>query len=251
MYAAYRDSTGRLFVGRTPVDVRDGDVTRLSIAISSGGTLETQVVIEGSADPPIRLDSLQLEPRKTDTTPISIPTGQRFDAAGRVVLDQSTGGFVAAFDTKTGKQMWRTAREATVGWGTPIAIRVVTRTHLVWSSPRGSPFIPSPIRYREHLYIVNDMQSIVTALEATSGNTAWQERLGVARREGFSASPVAMGGKVFFTNDEGETFVLRAGGKYELLHVNNIGERTLASPALVDGRWYLRTEGHLIAVGTR
>ena len=237
----------------------------------------------------------------------------------RVILyqDQRAGSFVAAFDARTGRQLWRTTRDATVGWGTPIAIRVgdhdelivhgqnrvqaynpdtgrelwrcngslqeviptpvvgygmlfcpsgragptlairpggqgdVTRTHLVWSSPRGSPFVPSPILFGEHLYIVNDMQSIVTALEASTGNTAWQERLGVARREGFSASPVAVDGKVFFTNDEGETFVLRAGRKYELLHTNNIGERTLASPALVDGRWYIRTESNLIAVGVR
>jgi hypothetical protein len=54
---------------------------------------------------------------------------------------------------------------------------------------------------------------------------------------------------VFFTNDDGETFVLRAGPKFELLHVNHIGERTLASPALVDGRWYVRTDGNLIAIG--
>jgi hypothetical protein len=53
---------------------------------------------------------------------------------------------------------------------------------------------------------------------------------------------------VFFTHDEGETFVLRAGPKFELLHVNNIGEETLASPALVDGRWYIRTGEHLIAI---
>ena len=48
----------------------------------------------------------------------------------------------------------------------------------------------------------------------------WQGRLGVAQREGFSASPVAVDGKVFFTNDEGETFVLKAGPTFELLHVN-------------------------------
>ena len=70
----------------------------------------------------------------------------------------------------------------------------------------------------------------------------WQGRLGVAQREGFSASPVAVDGKVFFTNDDGETFVLKAGPTFELLHVNSIGERTLASPALVDGRWYIRTD---------
>jgi outer membrane protein assembly factor BamB len=72
--------------------------------------------------------------------------------------------------------------------------------------------------------MVNDMASIVTCLEAATGRAVWQGRLGVAQREGFSASPVAADGKVFFTNDDGETFVLQAGPKFELLHVNRIGE---------------------------
>jgi outer membrane protein assembly factor BamB len=97
--------------------------------------------------------------------------------------------------------------------------------------------------------MVNDMAAVVTSFEAMTGRTMWQGRLGTARREGFSASPVALDGKLFFTNDDGETFVLRAGPKFELLHVNNIGEGTLASPALVDGRWYIRTERHLVAIG--
>jgi outer membrane protein assembly factor BamB len=235
----------------------------------------------------------------------------------RLILyqDQNQGSFIAAFDTKTGKDLWRTPRTARVGWGTPAAIHAsgrdeiivngqfavvaynpdngqelwrasgttnetvptpvvghglvfnssgragptlairpggsgdVTSSHLAWSSPRGSPFIPSPILVGDHLYMVNDMQSIVTTFNAASGQTAWQGRLGVARAEGFSASPVAFDGKVFFTNDEGETFVLRAGGTFDLLHTNAIGERTLASPALVDGKWYIRTEGNLFAIG--
>ena len=122
-------------------------------------------------------------------------------------------------------------------------------SHLVWSSPRGSPFAPSPILYGDYLYMVNDMASIVTCLDAVSGRSLWQGRLGVAQREGFSASPVAVDGKVFFTNDEGETFVLRAGPKFELLHVNQIGEATLASPALVDGLWCIRTDRSLLAIG--
>ena len=77
----------------------------------------------------------------------------------------------------------------------------------------------------------------------------WQQRLGVATREGFSASPVGVDGKVFFTNDEGETFVLRAGPKFELLHVNKLDATVLASPALVDGRWYFRTDRDLVAIG--
>jgi outer membrane protein assembly factor BamB len=232
-----------------------------------------------------------------------------------VYQDQSSGSFIAAFDTRTGKRLWRTSRDATVGWGTPIAVHVgdhdeiivngqarvqaydpasgrelwscsgttyeviptpvvgyglvfcasgragptlairpggrgdVTRSHLAWTSPRGSPFVPSPILVGEYLYTVNDMASIVTCLEAATGRTVWQGRLGVARREGFSASPVSVDGKVFFTNDDGETFVLRAGPTFDLLHVNAIGERTLASPALVDGRWYIRTDRHLVAIG--
>jgi outer membrane protein assembly factor BamB len=97
--------------------------------------------------------------------------------------------------------------------------------------------------------MVNDMASIVTCLEATTGKVMWQGRLGVAQREGFSASPVAVDGKVFFTNDDGETFVLKAGPSFEMLRVNHLGESTLATPALVDGRWYFRTDRNLYAIG--
>ena len=235
----------------------------------------------------------------------------------RIIIfqDHSSGSFVAAFDSGTGEELWRTARQASVGWGSPIAIHVddhdeiivhsqyrvqaydpdtglelwrcngntfevvptpvvgygllfcssgragptmairpggtgdVTDSHLVWSSPRGSPFVPSPILYGDQIFMVNDMASIATSFDARTGETMWQGRLGVARREGFSASPVAVDGKVFFTNDNGETFVIRSGEEFELLHVNEIGERTLASPALVGGRWYIRTGENLIAIG--
>ena len=235
----------------------------------------------------------------------------------RVILyqDFDGGSFVAAFDSRTGKEMWRTPRRASVGWGTPVAVRVgtrdeivvssqaavtaydpdtgkelwvcdgnsfeviptpvvghglvfassgrvgptlairpggrgnVTRTHLAWMSPKGSPFVPSPIIHGDQLYTVNDMASIVTSFEAATGKVLWQGRLGVAQREGFSASPVAVDGKIFFTNDQGETFVLRAGPTFELLRTNRIGESTLASPALVDGRWYIRTDRSLFAIG--
>ena len=245
------------------------------------------------------------------------PAGSPLLYKDRLVLyqDQGRGSFIAAFDTQSGRPLWRTSRDAEVGWGTPIAIRVadhdeiivsgqrmvqaydpdtgrelwrcggnlweviptpvvgygmvfcssgragptlairpggkgdVTRSNLAWSSPRGSPFVPSPILYGGALFMVNDMSSIVTALDAMTGRVMWQGRLGTARSEGFSASPVAVDGKIFFTNDDGETFVLRAGPTFELLHVNRIGESTLASPALVDGRWYIRTAGNLVAIG--
>jgi outer membrane protein assembly factor BamB len=178
---------------------------------------------------------------------------------------------VQAYDPETGSELWHcngstveVIPTAVVGYGMlfcpsgragpTLAIRPggagdVTETHLEWTSPRGSPFVPSPILYEDNLYLVNDMQSIATALNARTGESVWQGRLGVARREGFSASPVAVDGKVFFTNDYGETFVLRAGDEFEILRVNELGEPVLASPALVDGRWYFRTASHLVAIG--
>lgn len=126
----------------------------------------------------------------------------------------------------------------------------VTDTHVVWTSPKGSPFVPSPILVGDYLYMMNDILSIVTSYEAKTGKLAFQGRLGTERKEGFSASPVAVDGKIFFTNDEGETFVLNAGSDFELLHVNRLNARTLASPALVDGRWYFRTENELICIGS-
>ena len=109
--------------------------------------------------------------------------------------------------------------------------------------------MPSPVLDGEYLYMINDITSIATAYRARTGELLWQGRLGRPRREGFSASPVVVAGTVFFTSDAGETYVLRSGESFELLHVNHLGERVLAAPALVDGRWYFRTEGYLLAIG--
>lgn len=125
----------------------------------------------------------------------------------------------------------------------------VTESHVAWSTPKGSSFVPSPLLLGEYLYTVNDMASIVTCHHARTGELVGQLRLGEAKREGFSASPVAVEGRIYFTNDDGETFVLNPAPDFRLLHVNRIGEQTLASPALVDGRWYVRTSGHLVAIG--
>jgi outer membrane protein assembly factor BamB len=197
-------------------------------------------------------------------TPIVISTGIRDEL---VVSSQRR---VAAYDPDSGRELW-TVRGMTfeviptpvVGHGLvfassgragpTLAIRPggsgdVTATHVAWSAARGSPFVPSGIIVGDLLYLVNDMQSILTVYEAATGTLVYQDRLGVAIREGFSASPVAVNGKVFFTNDDGQTFVVQAGRQFKLLHVNELGARTLASPALVDGVWYWRTESDLIAL---
>ena len=192
------------------------------------------------------------------------------DAGGRDELVVSSQRRVAAYDPDTGRELW-TVRGLTfeviptpvVGHGLvfassgragpTIAIRPggsgdVTATHVAWSTPKGSPFVPSGIVVGDLLYLVNDMQSVLTVYEATTGVLVYQARLGVAQREGFSASPVAVNGKVYFTNDDGQTFVVQAGREFKLLQVNELGARTLASPALVGGTWYWRTAGELMAI---
>jgi len=178
---------------------------------------------------------------------------------------------VRAYDPATGRELWSVRGNTmevipapVVGQGLlfcssgragpTFAIRPggkgdVTDTHVAWQTPRGSPFIPSPLAHGDYLYLINDMSAIATCLEAKTGNTVWQGRLGEAKREGFSASPTLVNGKVFFTNDDGDTFVLAAGREFKLLRTNSIGETMLATPALVDGTWYFRTAAHLIAVG--
>ena len=197
-------------------------------------------------------------------TAVVINTGERDEL---VVSSQRR---VAAYDPETGKELW-TVRGMTfeviptpvVGHGLlfassgragpTMAIRPggsgdVTATHVAWTSPRGSPFVPSGIVVGDLLYLINDMQSILTVHEAATGTLVYQNRLGVAQREGFSASPVHVNGKIFFTNDDGQTFVVEAGRSFKLLHVNELGARTLASPALVDGTWYWRTDEALLAI---
>jgi outer membrane protein assembly factor BamB len=127
----------------------------------------------------------------------------------------------------------------------------VTESHVAWTSPRGSPFVPSAIVHGDLLYMINDMQSILTALDARSGDAVYQERLGQPIREGFSSSPVAVGDKMFFTNDLGQTFVVQAGRAFTLIRVNELHAQVLASPALVDGTWYWRTDRALLAIGKR
>jgi outer membrane protein assembly factor BamB len=178
---------------------------------------------------------------------------------------------VAAYDPQTGKELW-TVRGMTfeviptpvVGHGfvfcssgragPTFAIRPggtgdVTTTHVAWSAARGSPFVPSGLVHGDLLYLINDMQSVLTAYEAKTGAVVYQSRLGEPTREGFSSSPVAIGDKLFFTNDQGQTFVVSAGREFKLLRTNTLPGSVLASPALVDGVWYWRTDSELIAIG--
>jgi outer membrane protein assembly factor BamB len=92
--------------------------------------------------------------------------------------------------------------------------------------------------------MANDV-GVLTAVDAATGERVWQERV-----EGvFSASPVGGAGHVYFVSENGDTIVVRAGRKPQIVARNPVGERSLASPAIANGRVFLRTDEHVIAIG--
>ena len=121
----------------------------------------------------------------------------------------------------------------------------VTKTHVRWSKKtKDGGYVPSPVASDGRFYVVND-DGIGSCWDAATGKQLWKERLGGHQ----SGSGVVAGGNVYFTDDEGVTFVLKAGPEFELVSRNPIGERCYSSPAFSDGAIFLRGEKHLYCVG--
>lgn len=120
----------------------------------------------------------------------------------------------------------------------------VTNSHVVWSEPRGAPFVPSAIVVAGRYYLVDD-GGIASCLRARDGKLLWRSRLPGR----YSASPVAADGKIYFSNEEGETTVLRSGvDRFEQLARNPLGQPVHASPALSQGKLLIRTARQLMCV---
>jgi outer membrane protein assembly factor BamB len=123
----------------------------------------------------------------------------------------------------------------------------VTRSHVVWSFNSG-PDVPTPVTDGQYFYVVRD-NGVMFCLDAKTGKTIYGPvRLPSAT---YSGSPVLADGKIYVTNEDGVTSVVRAGPKFELLGRNDFGEYTLSSPAVSDGQIFIRTESALYAVGRR
>jgi outer membrane protein assembly factor BamB len=120
----------------------------------------------------------------------------------------------------------------------------VAKTHVAWKEKRALPEVPSPLCYRGHLYLVKN-GGIVSCFDAKTGKLAYRKRLGGPGM--YYSSPVAGDGKVYVASDEGVVTVIEAGENGRLLAKNDLGEPIRATPAIVDGKLYVRTEGHLYA----
>jgi outer membrane protein assembly factor BamB len=239
-----------------------------------------------------------------------------------VQADIQKNSFIAAYDIKTGKLAWKTAREEMPSWGTPTVYEGAQRSELItngtkairgydpatgkelwrltpnseittptpivahdlifvtagyppvqpiyaiklgasgdislkdgkesnefiaWSKQRGGPYMPTPLVYGDLLYTCSN-NGVLTAYNAKTGERVYQERLGGTGAP-FTASPVASDGKLYFSSEDGDIFVVKAGPKYEFLSKNPVGEVLMATPAVSDGLIIVRGLNHLFAFG--
>jgi outer membrane protein assembly factor BamB len=116
--------------------------------------------------------------------------------------------------------------------------------NIVWRAPREASYVPSILYYQGLVYVTNEV-GVVLCSDAEAGKRVWQHPLGGI----FFASPVAGDGKIYMVSETGETYVLQAGRGPVVLATNDIGERLMASPAISNGKIYLRSDGTLYAIG--
>lgn len=115
---------------------------------------------------------------------------------------------------------------------------------IAWMSPLIKPHVVTPLVYHNQLYVCSD-NGVLATFDATSGENGFRARLG--QGTSFSASPVAADGRIYFASEDGDVYVVRAGGEFELLARNPVGEVIIATPALSDRSIFIRGLNHLFA----
>jgi outer membrane protein assembly factor BamB len=130
----------------------------------------------------------------------------------------------------------------------PTGLGNVTRTHVVFNlekMTRGG-YVPSPVAHGRRAFVVND-EGIGSCADPRTGREIWLQRLG----RHHSASPVVAGGNVYFLDDDGKCWVVKAQDTFELLGVNALGEETYGSPAISRGQIFIRGVRHLYGIGMK
>jgi outer membrane protein assembly factor BamB len=187
---------------------------------------------------------------------------------------------IGGYDLATGKELWRMTGGGDIPVPTPIAAHGLifitnahgkmspiyavkpgatgditlkegetSSAHIAWSSVRDGGYMQTPIVYGDLLYVCRD-NGVLSVFDAKTGQRHYQGRLADGKT-GFSASPVASNGRIYFTSEEGDVYVLKAGAAFEQLGVNPLGEVTMATPAISEGTMFFRTRGHLVAVAEK
>ena len=198
----------------------------------------------------------------------STPLAISLDGQTQVISPGS--GFVAGYHAEDGREIWRVL----YGEGYSVVPRPVyahgllflssgfdaasllairpqgaagdsTQSHVAWTIKKGAPHTPSALVAGDELYFVSDA-GIASCVDAKTGDTHWSERLG----GNFSASPVLAEGRIYFLNETGTMYVVKASKTFEIISENSIGDKTLASPAVLDGAVFIRSEMRLWKIGS-
>lgn len=118
----------------------------------------------------------------------------------------------------------------------------VTNSHVAWQSKKGAFYVPSPVMTDDYLFTTMP-PGRVHCFEAATGRILWEENLGPQY-----PSAVLANGLVYMPNDEGVVTVIKAGPKFEVVARNPVGERMNASPAISNGKIYLRGYKNLFCI---
>lgn len=199
-----------------------------------------------------------------------------FRAGGRTQIVANGYPFIAGYDFKSGKELWRLKSGGDIPVPTPFMAQgfiFVSNAHggkaplyairpdasgditpapgsgvsagIVWSEDRNGSYLQTPVVYQDLVY-ASTSQGIFKAYDARTGRKLYEKRLGVGGA--FTSSPIAADGKIYVSNEEGQTFVIKAGPQFEILATNSVGESLLATPAISDAMLYIRTTNSLIAI---
>jgi outer membrane protein assembly factor BamB len=123
-----------------------------------------------------------------------------------------------------------------------------TNKAIVWAHPRQGDYLQTPIVVGQLLW--GALDSVITCFDVRTGSIRYSERLGDAT-QGFTASPVAAGGNLYFTGERGEVFVVPAKDNFSVTATNKLGGICLSTPAISEGTLFFRTTEKLIAIGAR
>ena len=163
------------------------------------------------------------------------------------------GGFDANEDKQITRQEWNDFL-ALIAKGENVLLAVkpggkgdVTESHVAWKQTKGLPYVPSPLWYRGHVYIIKDGGMISRFAAKTGEPTYQQERVGALGN--YYTSPVAADGRIYVASLDGVITVLATGDKPDVLGRVDFKERIAATPALVDKTIYVRSAENLWAFG--
>jgi outer membrane protein assembly factor BamB len=180
---------------------------------------------------------------------------------------------IGGYDLKTGKERWKLRGGGDIPVPTPVfgsGLIVITNAHgssrpiyairpdatgditesragIAWSQERSGNYMQTPLLDDGLGYFCHDT-GVLSVYSMSTGQRLYQQRLG-GGTSGFSSSPVAAGGRLYITNEEGRTYALAEGPEYKLLAENELGETVMSTPALSGDTLYIRGRNHLFAIG--